>query len=627
MVPPAPAFPVQFGPYLLVSRLGEGGMAQVFRAVREGPMGFRKELAVKRIKTDLTRDNQTLVRALINEARLGGQLRHPNIVDTYEFGSVGDQHYIAMEYVQGLTLHALIAGARHRGVRLPVSVGLDVCAQVCDGLDYASSLEAPDGTPLELVHRDLKPANIIVATAGQAKIMDFGIARTATALYRTTATDVAKGTLQYMSPEQLQDPQSVDHRSDLFAVGSILFEVLTGEPLMSGPTMENVMWRIVSGEYLADLDEVDAVLPEALPVVRRCTARERDDRYQSARELATALRTLRAELGDTRGCRELMELVEALHHEDVERLEGAKAAISSGNLRVATDTGWSTFVQSLDDADDDPEQPDPFRHGMQAQLSSNTIETHPRSSVSGTGQAQVTVAWRAEDEPFGTEPAAAPGGPEGRSRSRSGLALAGLALGLVAAVIAVAAVDPLGWFDTDEPGQLEVAEPAFPEEQQAAGASHDERATPTAVFHSAGEPPTAAGEPPTGAAEEGPTTEPPTAGSEPTLPEAPSTPEEAPTPPELPSADEVVAEPPAASAGPRVRVVVNTDPWSSWTLSGDAAGAGANTPYVGELPPGTYRFELRREGDQESHSLTVVVPADDPAEIVRCWSFRKNGPC
>jgi len=241
--------PSRFGPYVLVSLLGEGGMARVFRAVREGPMGFRKELAIKRIREDLTRENDQLVRALINEARLGGQLKHANVVDTYEFGVVEGQHYIAMEFVNGLTLRSLIAGARRRGVRLPRGAVLDLAVQTCKGLEYAHDLSGPDGEPLGLVHRDLKPGNIIISAEGVSKIMDFGIARSATALYQTTATNVTKGTLTFMSPEQLGDARNLDHRSDLFAMGGILFEALTSEVLQSGPTPQAIMWSIVSGDY------------------------------------------------------------------------------------------------------------------------------------------------------------------------------------------------------------------------------------------------------------------------------------------------------------------------------------------------------------------------------------------
>ncbi len=205
-----------FGPYQLICKLGEGGMAEVFLAVRHGPMGFRKEMAIKRIRPDITRNNEHLLRSLINEARVGGQLRHPNVVDTYEFGAVGDVHFIAMEYVEGLTLHELMVGAYLHQLVLPPTALLDLFQQVCHGLEYAHNHRSTKGKPLNLVHRDLKPNNLIVSMEGQAKIMDFGIARSEAALFKTTQLDTRKGTLNYMSPEQVTTPDDLDNRSDLF---------------------------------------------------------------------------------------------------------------------------------------------------------------------------------------------------------------------------------------------------------------------------------------------------------------------------------------------------------------------------------------------------------------------------
>ncbi len=254
------ALPDRFGPYEIVSLLGEGGMARVYRAVRRGPMGFSKELAIKAIRASGSGDSQELANSLVNEARLGGQLRHPNLADTYEFGMVGEQFYIAMEYVNGPTLRTLLRGFEDRNLHLPWGAVLDLALQTCDGLQYMHALCGADGVPLNLIHRDLKPENIIVSTAGLAKVMDFGIARSTSALHPATLAGSLKGTPGFISPEQLNDPDSIDARSDLFALGTILFECVVGQPLITAANVEAMMWSIASGSFRSRLDLIDEVL-------------------------------------------------------------------------------------------------------------------------------------------------------------------------------------------------------------------------------------------------------------------------------------------------------------------------------------------------------------------------------
>jgi ligand-binding sensor domain-containing protein/serine/threonine protein kinase len=336
--------PIRFGPYTLVSILGEGGMARVYRAVREGPKGFRKELAVKRIRTDLTRDNESLVQSLIDEARLGGQLKHPHVVDVYELGSVSDQYYIAMEYVAGWTLDALITGATLRGIRLPLGAALDLMLQTADGLAHAHALSAADGRSLNLVHRDLKPSNILVSTAGQAKIMDFGIARSRHTTAQATMTDVVKGTPRFMSPEQLQNPRGIDHRSDLFAFGCILFEVLVGDRLITGDSIQASMWQIISGRYRDRLGRAEQVVPAALPILDRCLQPEPDQRYDDARQLGDDLRELRRGVDDPLGSKELVELLVAWVRRDGSEVDDLQARITQHGRPGA---GWEVFVRAL----------------------------------------------------------------------------------------------------------------------------------------------------------------------------------------------------------------------------------------------------------------------------------------
>jgi len=381
--------PVRFGPYILVSILGEGGMARVYRAVREGPMGFRKELAVKRIRTDLTRD-EALVRSLVREARLGGRLRHPNVVDIYEFGSVGDQYYLAMEFVDGLTLSMLIEGAVKRGTRLPVGAVLDLMLQVCEGLAHAHDLTSPEGEPLHLVHRDLKPSNLMVSRAGQAKVADFGVARSDADATQMTQHGETKGTPRFMSPEQLQTPDDLDRRSDLFALGGVLFEALTGCPLLASPTVEAQVWSIVSGAFLDRLGMVESSLPEALPILERCLQLDREDRYPDAAALAADLRELRRAY--PLGCRELMALIVAFSHEDEDALFRLFDEIEEG---APEGSDWLPFLDALDRVEDD--RADPFRRCGQATLGVISAVGENDVTVDDAATPPTEIVWQSED--------------------------------------------------------------------------------------------------------------------------------------------------------------------------------------------------------------------------------------
>ncbi len=322
-------------------------MARVYRAVRRGPMGFRKEVAIKAIRTSGGEEPEALARSLIDEARLGGQLRHPNLADTYEFGMVGDRFYIALEFVNGPTLRALLSGVRARGLRLPWGAVLDLGLQVCDALHYAHTARGDDGEPLNLIHRDLKPGNVIVSAAGPAKVMDFGIARSASALFSTREEGGIRGTPGFVSPEQLEDPEGIDARSDLFALGAILLECATGEPLVPSADLESMMVAVAAGQYRSRLGLVDEALPEMAPVLSRCLAHDRGARHPDALALGEDLRDVRDRLGDDLGCRELMQLLGSFARRETGSLmaDGDRVVERAG--RAGRDTGWESLVDSL----------------------------------------------------------------------------------------------------------------------------------------------------------------------------------------------------------------------------------------------------------------------------------------
>ncbi len=279
----------RLGRYTLLEPVGEGGMAEVFRARLDGPMGFQKTLAIKRIRDQVVRQDEEHVRALINEARIGGKLRHPNIVEVYDLGEDGGAYYIAMEFVEGVTLTDIMRVAREHRVTVPPAVLLDIGIQVCRGLAYAHRTEGEEGESLDLVHRDLKPSNIMVSMGGVAKIMDFGIAKASSNLFDTTATGIAKGTPLYMSPEQLRGMRPLPSCSDLFSVGVLLTELATGKLLFAGRTIPEIITRVLNQPLNDAIDEADQRVPGIKPVLERLLDRDVAARYQDANEVAVEL--------------------------------------------------------------------------------------------------------------------------------------------------------------------------------------------------------------------------------------------------------------------------------------------------------------------------------------------------
>ncbi|MEE2829393.1 MAG: serine/threonine-protein kinase [Myxococcota bacterium] len=277
------------GRYKLVEPLGEGGMAEVFRARLDGPMGFQKDVAIKRIRDSLVKTNEEHVRSLINEARIGGLLKHPNVVEVYDLGEESGSYYIAMELVDGPSLRELLGSKSSRSKRLPPNVLLDITIQICRGLAYAHTYSGEDGNRLEVVHRDLKPSNIMITRNGTVKIMDFGIAKSESNLFTTTAAGVAKGTPLYMSPEQLRGMRPLPKSSDLFSLGAILFEMITGEILFAGTTIPEIINRVLYQPLAPDIQEAEDCITGITPVLERLLQRDVAHREQEAQAVAAEL--------------------------------------------------------------------------------------------------------------------------------------------------------------------------------------------------------------------------------------------------------------------------------------------------------------------------------------------------
>jgi serine/threonine-protein kinase len=296
--------------YEVVRRLAVGGMAELFLANQLGPEGFRRPVVLKRILPGFA-DHPDYVALFLNEARLAATLCHPNIAHVYELFQTDGGYAFSMEYVRGRTVHELIEAASARGRRLPDGFAVGVAARVCDALDYAYGGLAADDQPLGVIHRDVSPTNVIVSRDGQVKLVDFGIAESIQAAVAETGSQSLRGKYRYMSPEQvLAEP--LDNRSDIFAVGTLLWEMTVGLPLFRRPSDVETLQAVVE-EPIPAPSSVRADYPPPLEtVVMRALSRDRDQRFANAGELSRALGEVAAQLGWRSGSPELAAVVREL---------------------------------------------------------------------------------------------------------------------------------------------------------------------------------------------------------------------------------------------------------------------------------------------------------------------------
>ncbi len=275
-----------FGKYFLMKKLAAGGMGEVFLARQQGPAGFQKVLVVKKILAHLT-ESKEFVEAFLGEARLAAQMNHRNIVQVFELGEQDGAYFIAMEYVQGKSLRDLIDAAARRKERIPAELCRGVLEQICDGASWAHNLTDMSGRSLNLVHRDLNPQNVLISYGGDVKIIDFGIAKSELSTVKTEA-GMIKGKFVYMSPEQSL-AKKLDKRSDIFAIGITLYEVLTG----INPFHKNnivLTLEAVQRYEPPPPSDYDPTYAPFDPIVARALAKDRDRRYADAQEIQDDLR-------------------------------------------------------------------------------------------------------------------------------------------------------------------------------------------------------------------------------------------------------------------------------------------------------------------------------------------------
>jgi serine/threonine-protein kinase len=285
----------RLGKYELVRKLAMGGMAEVFLAKAAGPMGFEKTLVLKRILPDLAQES-SFIQMFLSEAKLVARLTHPNIVQIFDFGESEGTYFVAMEYIDGPSLRTLVKRAGAQGLFLPPTVCARLISQACEGLAYAHDFADPDtGEPLGIIHRDVSPDNILLSRQGAVKVVDFGIAKAAGQSHKTES-GVVKGKLAYMPPEQLR-AKALDRRADVYALGVVLYELLTGQRPYTADSEARLMQAILY-EPPTPAAQLRPDLPQPLRrILSKALAKEREQRYPDCHALQVDLESFIVSVG------------------------------------------------------------------------------------------------------------------------------------------------------------------------------------------------------------------------------------------------------------------------------------------------------------------------------------------
>jgi serine/threonine protein kinase len=277
-----------FGKFRLLANLGAGGMGEVFLALSRSSLGgVNKLVVIKRLRHFAEDEARSEARQMfLNEARLATLLNHPNIVQTNDVGLEDGHMFLTMEYLEGQPLNAIARAAKVKGTKLDDAILLKIISDSLAGLHYAHELRDYEGTPLSIVHRDLSPHNLFVTYEGVAKVVDFGIAKSAGTA--KTEQGIIKGKFAYMAPEQAQDDK-VDRRADIFVMGIVLWELLTGERLVFRRNDIQTINRLLNDNFAPPSAERGDISPELDAIVMKALAKDPERRYQTAQEMREAL--------------------------------------------------------------------------------------------------------------------------------------------------------------------------------------------------------------------------------------------------------------------------------------------------------------------------------------------------
>jgi len=346
-----PELPVKFGKYTLIRHLATGGMAELYLAIQKSISGFEKLTVIKKILPRYSSD-QEFINMFLDEARIAATLNHPNIVQIFDVGSIGNDYFIAMEYIHGEDLRNIVGAMRKKEIRsFPLEHAIAIIAGVCKGLSYAHNHKSISGEPLNIVHRDISPQNILVTFSGEVKIVDFGIARAAT---KDVAQGIGKGEgalrgkFPYMSPEQIKGLE-IDKRSDIFSTGIILFELTTGRRLFKGANELETLRKIVDLDYPKPSSIVAGYPLELEKIVMTALQKDRDLRYQDALAMQQDLEEFTRNKKLKVSTIELGKFMEELFKE---KLQQEKEALKEGkklaDIIAEKEAGEFSFEEFLD---------------------------------------------------------------------------------------------------------------------------------------------------------------------------------------------------------------------------------------------------------------------------------------
>lgn len=272
--------------YRVLEKIAAGGMAEVYRAESAGLEGFKKTVAIKRVLPHLAGKKQ-FIGMFLDEARLSAHLSHSNCVQVFDIGVGDDTYFIVMEFVDGSDLKSVIEYCKKRGTTVPIEEAVLICVRICEGLAYAHDAKDAKGRPLHIVHRDMSPPNVLITRNGEVKIVDFGLAKANSQLEKSEP-GIIKGKFSYLSPEAATGG-TVDVRTDIFAVGIILWEMLAGRRLFMGETDLETVRQVQSARVPSIRQFNPNVPPELEAVMLRGLTRDPRDRFQSARDFGIAL--------------------------------------------------------------------------------------------------------------------------------------------------------------------------------------------------------------------------------------------------------------------------------------------------------------------------------------------------
>ncbi len=382
----------------ILEMIAKGGMAEVYRAKTVGISGFEKEVCVKKILPHLTED-KSFVEMFVNEAKLAATLNYANIVQVHDLCvSGGGEYFIVMEYVNGKDLSDVIRAAQLAGREVPPEIAVYVCRETCKGLHFAHTKQDADGAPLNIIHRDISPHNVLVSFMGEVKIVDFGIAK-ASSIMNKTAVGILKGKYGYMSPEQARG-QPLDHRSDIFNTGIVLYELLVSERCFAGSSDFSTL-NLMRNAEVTPPTKINSNVPKELErIVLQALSLKKENRYPNALAFESALADFAHSSGRLATASDLSAFMQSLFAEV--RSEG-RAGASTGVLSLSSVVGPPPSPPSPDAGPDEAEP------GSEALARAKRRATRPRNGqqLPPPSAANPVAADPRPSEP----PAAAPSGP------------------------------------------------------------------------------------------------------------------------------------------------------------------------------------------------------------------------